>query len=237
MLHIHVRDEAGAPTWRPEFFERVFLDIRRHCPEVILVASTSGRTDNRLEHRAAVLDLDGRAKPDMASLTLGSLNFPHEGSLNAPGTIQALLEKMRARGIRPELEVFEIGMLNYAFHLSRKDLLDEPCYVNLILGSLGTVPGRMHDLCALVHEIPSSWTWAAAGIGTYQLPVNAAALVMGGHVRVGLEDNLYMDFGKKKPATNRLLVERVARIAGELGRPIARPAEVREWLELISPPT
>ncbi|MDD3448232.1 MAG: 3-keto-5-aminohexanoate cleavage protein [Gammaproteobacteria bacterium] len=232
MLHVHARDAGGVHTWRPEPYARIFSAIRRHHPDVILVATTSGRSVPSLECRAAVLELEGEARPDMASLTLGSLNFPRTASCNDPETIQGLARCMVERGIRPELEVFEPGMLNYAFYLLRKGLLRAPCYVNFLLGSLGAMAGRVADLAHLVRDVPADWTWAAAGIGRYQLPINTAAIVMGGHVRVGLEDNLFLDAGKREPASNVALVERVVRISGELERPIATPAQARRLIGL-----
>lgn len=235
MLHIHARDDAGAPTSRPERYGRIFEGIRRHYPDVVLVATTSGRQQGAVEQRAAVLHLEGAAKPDMASLTLGSLNFPSQPSVNAPETIRQLCAIMRERGILPELEVFDLGMLNYGFYLQRKGLLPLDCYVNLMLGSLGTIPGRMGDLAHLVREIPSSWTWSGAGIGRYQLPVNTAAILMGGHVRVGMEDNPYYDYPRRIEASNEQLVGRVARLANELGRPIATCRHTRKRLRLGDP--
>jgi uncharacterized protein (DUF849 family) len=236
MLHIHAREDDGRPSWRPELYERIFCAIRAACPEVVIVATTSGRSDSRFEHRAAVLDLDGPARPDMASLTLGSLNFPESASVNPPDVIQRLALRMRERGVKPELEVFDPGMLNYALYLRRKGLLEEPCYVNLILGSLGGMAARVSDLAYLVRDIPEEWAWAAAGVGRFQLPMNLAGLLMGGHVRVGLEDNLYMDFGKHVPATNLALVERLVRFAAELERPIATPQQTRAMLGLAAVP-
>jgi GNAT superfamily N-acetyltransferase len=188
-----------------------------------------------LEHRSAVLQLEGAAKPDMASLTLGSLNFPGQPSINAPETIQQLCAIMRDRDIMPELEVFDLGMLNYGFYLQRKGLLPKDCYVNLMLGSLGTIPGRVLDLAHLVREIPRGWTWAGGGIGRYQLAVNTASIVMGGHVRVGLEDNPLFDHVQRTDASNEQLVRRLVRLAAELGRPIATPAYVRSRLRLGDP--
>lgn len=232
MLHIHAYDADGTPTWRPESYGRIFETIRSDYPDVVLVATTGGRLHSDLEKRAAVLDLDGRAKPDMASLTLGSLNFPEQASVNAPDTVQQLCLRMREKGILPELEAFDLGMINYAFYLQRKGLLPLQCYMNLLLGSLGTVPGRVLDLAQLVREIPQNWTWAAAGIGRYQLPMNTAAITMGGNVRVGLEDNPFYDYTSRQPASNVALVERLVRISEELGRPIATPTEARSRLKL-----
>jgi 3-keto-5-aminohexanoate cleavage enzyme len=232
MLHIHARCDEGRPDWRPKPYARIFEGIRKHNREVVLIATTSGREHGSFEKRSAVLDLEGSAKPDMASLTLGSLNFPNTASVNAPETIQRLAEHMRKRAITPELEVFDMGMLNYGFYLRRKGFLPLNCYVNLLLGSLGSVPGRVVDLCALVREVPAAWTWAAAGIGRYQLAINTAAIIMGGHVRVGLEDSPLMDYHSAQPATNTALVERIARIAGELGRPLSTCAQTRKRLRL-----
>lgn len=232
MLHIHARDSEGQPEWRPEPYACIFEHIRKHDRDVVLVATTSGRMHGTIEKRAAVLELDGDAKPDMASLTLSSLNFPKTASINAPETIQQLALRMRERNILPELEAFDLGMLNYAFYLRRKGILPYHCYINLLLGSLGSMPGRVLDLAYLVREIPTSWTWGAAGIGRYQLAMNAAAIIMGGNVRVGLEDNPYMDYQDMVPASNVALVERTARIARELGRPISSTIQTRKRLRL-----
>lgn len=232
MLHVHAREADGAPTWRPEVFQRIIEGIRAIAPDVVVVVTTSGRTFTSFEQRSAVLELDGAAKPDMASLTLGSLNFPRSASVNAPDVVCRLATRMQERGIKPELEVFELGMLNYAFHLQRRQLLSGDCYVNFLLGSLGTAPARVLDLCNLVREVPKDWVWAGTGVGRFQLPINVAAMTMGGNVRVGLEDNLFLDAERKEPATNLQLVERLVRIAGEMGRSIATPRQARERLAL-----
>lgn len=232
MLHIHAYEKDGTPSWRPEPFARIFETIRVDYPEVILVATTSGRLHQDFEKRAAVLELDGLAKPDMASLTLCSLNFPQQASINTPEMVQQLCLRMREREIMPELEAFDLGMVNYAFYLQRKGLLPLQCYINLMLGSLGTVPGRVLDLATLVRELPQEWIWSAAGIGRYQLPMNTAAITMGGNVRVGLEDNPFYDYTTRHHASNDALISRLVRITTELGRPIATPAEARRRLKL-----
>ena len=214
----------------PEIFE----GIRRHAPDVVLIATTSGREYGSFEKRSAVLELDGDSRPDMASLTMGSMNFPQTASVNAPETIQRLAARMKEQNILPELEVFDLGMLNYAFYLRRKGMLPMNCYVNLLLGSLGGVPGRVLDLCNLTREIPASWTWAAAGIGRYQLAVNTAAILLGGNVRVGLEDSPFMDYQDMEPADNPALVARISRIARELGRSVSSPAQTRARLGIGS---
>lgn len=232
MLHIHARDKDGKATCQPEVYQTILSSIRKHHPDAVLVATTSGRAGTDFEHRSAVLRLDGSAKPDMASLTLGSMNFPNGASVNSPETILKLIALMNEMDIKPELEVFDMGMLNYAFYLARKQHIKQPCFVNILLGSLGSAPARLQELGLMTREIPASWTWAAAGIGRFQLATNVAAIIAGGHVRVGLEDALYMDTNKHVPATNLALVERIVRISQELGRAIASPADARRMLGL-----
>ena len=232
IVHVHARDEQGRPTHRREYFAPVIEGIRRLDPELIVCATCSGRLVTELDERADVLELEGDARPDMASLTLGSNNFQREASVNPPHVIKALAERMRARGIRPELEVFEPGMLHYARHLSERSFIDEPGYVNVLLGNLGTSPVTPGSLGAFLALMPERWTWAVAGIGRSQLTANLLAIASGGHVRVGLEDNIWWDRDRTELATNPMLVERVVRLADIAERPIATPREVRERLSL-----
>jgi uncharacterized protein (DUF849 family) len=232
LFHLHARDENGQPTWKPEIYREVVLRVRERCPDAVICVSTSGRTFKALEERAAVLDLDGDAKPDMASLTLGSLNFPTQASINEPAMIKALAQRMAERGIVPELEVFDFGMLDYAKYLIERGVLRPPYHFNLLLGSLGTLSATPFHLSSLVMALPAGTTWAGAGIGRYQFFVNSLAIAMGGHVRVGLEDNLFLDTQKEKPASNPALVERLARLAEANGRAIAGPRETRAMIGL-----
>lgn len=232
VLHLHARDEAGEPTWEAEQYGRLIPEIRSRCEGVIVCATTTGRTFRAFRRRAAVLALEGAAKPDAASLTPGSMNFPRRASVNSPSTIRRLAQTLAARGIAAEVEVFEVGMINYAQYLERKGILRAPRYFNLILGSLGTMPARVRDLEYLVSSFPGGAAWMAAGIGRFQLPVNVAAILRGGHVRVGLEDNLHFDAARTVLATNEGLVGRLAEFAARAGRPLATPAEARRLLGL-----
>jgi 3-keto-5-aminohexanoate cleavage enzyme len=236
VVHLHARDADGRPTYRKEVFRETIALVRAAVPDIVVCVTTSGRLFGELEQRAEVLDLDGAVKPDMASLTLGSMNFPREVSVNAPKTIQGLAERMRERGIVPELEVFDAGMLDYAEYLIGRGVLREPFYVNFLLGSLGTLAATPLHLSQLAARVPKGATWAAAGIGRFQLPMNAMAIAMGGHVRVGLEDNLFLDAAKQQPATNLLLIERVAGIARAMERPVATCAQARRRIGLGDPP-
>jgi uncharacterized protein (DUF849 family) len=232
MIHLHAREENQAATWRSDVYREIVLAVRARCPDVIVVVSTSGRTHGAFEQRSDVLNLDGDAKPDMASLTLGSLNFPKQASVNEPSMIRRLADTMRDRGIVPELEVFDFGMLDYAKYLIERGVLREPFYFNLLLGSLGTLSATPFNLASLVMQLPAGSTWAAAGIGRFQFAMNSLAVVTGGHVRVGLEDNLYLDTAKERPATNCDLVNRVARLAAAAERDVATPDEARTIIGL-----
>ncbi len=234
IVHVHARDGDGdgRPSHRAEHFAPIVAGIRAIDPELVVCVTCSGRFAVDLESRAEVLSLEGDAKPDMASLTLGSNNFARQASVNAPETICGLAERMRERGIKPELEVFEPGMVAFGRHLVERGLIEPPCYVNILLGNPGTSRLSPGSLGGFLAELPEDWTWAAAGIGRHQLPANAMAIAAGGHVRVGLEDNIWWDRARTTPATNEQLVQRVARLAEQLERPLATPAEVRARLGL-----
>jgi uncharacterized protein (DUF849 family) len=236
IVHLHPRDAAGNPTQDPVIAAAFIAAVRDAVPDIVVCITTSGRIDPRLEGRAAVLDLDGDVRPEMASLTLGSLNFPKQASVNAPDTIRGLATRMAEREIVAEWEVFDFGMLDFAAYLRTKGLLPDPVYVNLLLGSLGTLAATPLNLALLVERLPAGATWAAAGIGRFQLTVNRLAIAMGGHVRVGLEDNLWFDAARTDPASNPRLIERLVAIARSMGREPATPALVRERLGLPRPP-
>jgi uncharacterized protein (DUF849 family) len=227
MVHLHPRDGLGAPTQSSARAAEFIVAVRSAVPDIVVCITTSGRQDPELDPRAAVLDLEGAARPDMASLTLGSLNFPKQASINAPATIQGLAERMRERGIVPEWEVFDFGMLDYAAYLRERGLLGDPVYVNVLLGSLGTLAATPLNLALMVDRLPAGAIWAATGIGRFQRRVTQWAIAMGGHVRIGLEDNLWFDDDRKDLATNARLVERVVSVARSMGREPATPDAVR----------
>jgi len=232
IVHLHARDDEGAPTWRPDVYRRIVHEVRERCPDVIVCVSTSGRRFAAFEERSAVLDLDGDERPELASLTLGSLNFPGEASVTAPDMIRRLAERMYERGITPELELFDLGMADYLGYLLDREILRPPVYVNILLGSLGTLSASAFNLAATVRALPAETTWSAAGIGRFQLDVNALAVAMGGHVRIGLEDNLWLDRDRTVPATNEALVSRIVDVARTLERPPATPSEARVMIGL-----
>jgi 3-keto-5-aminohexanoate cleavage enzyme len=235
VVHLHARDAKGAPTYRGEIYEEMILGIRGHYPDAVVCVSCSGRNFPEFERRSEVLELTGAARPDLASLTLTSLDFPTGTSQNAPEMVIALGEKMVARGIKPELECFDFGMINAANMLIGNGLLgDPPFYFNLLLGSRYSVPATARHLSNMLEDLPPASIWSAAGIGLFQLPMNALAIAMGGHCRVGLEDNIYRGLDRHELATNLDLVERVAHLAETFGRPLASPARARALLGLGS---
>ena len=235
IIHVHPRDAAGAPTQDVDRAREFLEAIRRAAPELILCATTSGRVISDLARRAAVLDIDGPGRPEMASLTLGSLNFPRQASISAPDTIKGLAMRMAERKIVPEWEIFDLGMIDFADYLRERGMLADPVYANVLLGSLGTLAATPLNLALATERLPPGAVWAGAGIGRFQLKINSLAIAMGGHVRVGLEDNIWYDEGRTRLATNPQLVERVVAIGRAIGREPASPAQVRELLHIPSP--
>jgi 3-keto-5-aminohexanoate cleavage enzyme len=233
VAHLHARDsQTGEPTHRKEVYAEIISGIRRHNRDLILSVSTSGRTIVEFEKRSEVLELTGGLKPDFGSLTLSSLNFNKQASINTPQMIQGLAEKMLARGIRPELEAFDLGMINYAKYLIKKGLIRPPHYFNLILGNIACAQANLLSLGLMVNELPPDSLWSVGGVGDAQLKMNAMAIVAGGGVRVGIEDNIWFDEERTVPASNRELVERVLIIGRALGRRPYPPREARALLGL-----
>ncbi len=230
ILHLHAREADETPTYRKEVYEEIFTGVREECPEVLISGSCSGRLHKEFWQRSQVLD----SQPDLGSLTLGSLNFPKQASVNSPTMIQQLASAMKNRGIIPEMEIFDLGMAEYAHFLIKRELMQPPFYANILLGSLGTLSATPDNLCTVVRALPQGTTWAATGIGRFQFSINSLAVAMGGHVRVGLEDALYYDWKTKRHATNAGLIERVANVARAVGRRIATAEETKEIIGLVA---
>lgn len=229
-VHLHARSGGGEPAWQKDVFADIVSRIRRATPDLIICVTTSGRLESALERRLDVLSLEGELKPDMASLTLSSMNFANSASVNSPETVKALASAMLDRGIVPELEIFDTGMVNYLHYLSGRGLLVEPYVVNFLLGGVATAQATPLDLGMLVERLPDGAIWSAGGIGRAQLPATTMALAAGGGVRIGLEDNLHLDSARTRLATNKELVKRIVDIAHHLGRLPMRPHQMREIL-------
>ncbi|HUQ52138.1 MAG TPA: 3-keto-5-aminohexanoate cleavage protein [Gammaproteobacteria bacterium] len=229
LVHVHVRNDDGTTTSDPEKFGRFLAGIRKHCPDMIVQFSTGGRSGMGKE-RGGMLHL----KPEMASLTTGSVNFAKIIYENHPTLINELASSMLTHDIRPEIEIFDLAMLYNAAKLVAEGLLKTPVHVQFVLGIPGALPADREvlefELRQLTRMCPGA-TWTAAGIGRHQLTVNEWALELGGHCRTGLEDNLKFD-KVRFAASNAELVQRVADLVGKFDRSVATPAEARRILGL-----
>ena len=233
IVHLHARDDRGRPDWRRDAYAEMIPEIRRRCPGIVVCATTSGREVADVDRRGDVLGLEGDARPDMASLTLGSLNFHSGVSASSIDAIETLAARMAECGIRPELEIFDLGMAHMAHRLVGRGVIKPPLYANLMLGFPNSSPSDARSLVSLVQALPvEAAAWAAAGFGSFQLTSGALAIAMGGHVRTGLEDNPWLDGAGTIPATNAALVERAVATAASVDRPIATPEEARAVLGL-----
>lgn len=226
LFHVHARDAAQKPTLEIEAYKANVRAIKAVAPEVILQLSTGARAGKEWEARARPV----RLLPEMGSFTTGSNNLPGIVYENSPPFIEFLARVYQETGVKPEIEVFETGMIANALFLLKKGYLQAPLHFDFVLGAPGAMPGTVKNLQFLSESIPAGATWSVAGIGKAELPLSAAAIAMGGHVRVGLEDNLLLPDGS--PASNPLLVEKIVRIAREIGREIASPGEARRILSL-----
>ena len=232
MVHVHARDHDGIHTADPRLYGRLVESIRDlpEGRELIVCVTTSGRQDASFVSRSGVLDLGGDARPDMASLTLSSMNFAQSASINQPETIRRLAEHMRMRGIKPELEVFDAGMANFAGVLLKEGLLEAPLYVNVLLGNMAGAQADLLQLAAILAALPEGCIVGVAGLGRFQLAANSLGLLAADGVRVGLEDNLWFDQQRTIAADNGALIQRVIAQATLLERPLISRAALRHTL-------
>ncbi|HRN71085.1 MAG TPA: 3-keto-5-aminohexanoate cleavage protein [Candidatus Woesebacteria bacterium] len=233
IVHVHARDKSGRPTWKKDIYAEIIKRIREKQPNVIITVSTSGRNWSEFEKRAEVLELDDDVKPDMATLTMGSMNFVNTASMNSPEMIEKLATTMQENGIKPEFEIFEPGMIHKAnFMLERGMIKDENPYFNIFLGNLGTAPLEVSNVSALLNLLPKNANWAFAGLGRFQLRANVMGLALGGGVRLGLEDNIYFNQEKEALASNQSQIERINKIIDLMDLEISTIEETRVRLGL-----
>lgn len=226
LFHVHARDSKQKPTLDISIFKEIVKNIKKVSPDIIIQLSTGARAGKDWEDRAAPV----RLLPEMASFTTGSNNLPGIVYENSPQFIEFLAGVFKETGVKPEIEVFEAGMINNALHLHRKGLIKSPLHFDFVLGAPGAMSGTVRNLLFLSESIPPDSTWTVAGVGKAQIPLATAAIVLGGHVRIGLEDNLYMP--DKSLASNFKLVKKIVTIAKEIGREIANPDEARSILSI-----
>jgi len=227
IIHLHVRDDDGAPTQSKDRFQTCIDEIKSRCPDVLIMPSTGGALRMSNEERIQPIYLEGI---EIASLDCGTMNFGgDEIFINTENTIKYFVTEMNKRKIKPELECFDKGMIDMALKLHDEGYIKDPMHFNLVLGVNGGIKASARDLVYLVESLPSDSTYTATGIGRHEFPMAIISLIMGGNVRVGFEDNIYISKGKLAES-NAQLVEKVVRIAKELGRDIASPYDTRKIL-------
>lgn len=232
-VHLHARDESnGEPTYKAEVYRKIIEGIRKFTKELVICVSLSGRTFKDFEKRAEPLQLDGDLKPDMGSLTLSSVNFNRIASESAPQMIISLATEMKRRGILAELEAFDVGMINYAKYLERKGLLESPHFFNLLIGNIACAQADLLHIGVMIRDLPDHSFWSLAGIGDCQLMINSIAIIYGGGVRVGLEDNVWYDIDRTKLARNIDLIKRIHSLAEIHERKIMSSNSFRKLLNL-----
>ena len=250
IAHCHVRDpETGAPARKVEYYREVVERIREADTDVVINltagmggALTLGPVEQPLPPLAEGTDMAGATErmehvstllPEICTLDCGTLNFGHGDYVmtNTPSMLRAMAQQMTDLGVRPEIEAFDTGHLWFAKQLVEEGIIEDPVMVQLCMGIPWGAPNDMNTYMAMVNNVPDSWVWSAFSIGRMQMPYVAAAALAGGNIRVGLEDNLYLDRGVF--ATNAQLVERAADIATNMGAKIIGPDAVRERLKLV----
>lgn len=226
IIHLHVREDDGTPTQSKERYKVCMDAIREACPDVIIQPSTGGAVGMTDLERLQPTELH----PEMATLDCGSVNFGgDEVFLNSETTIRNFGKILKERGVKPEIEVFDKGMVDLAIRYQKEGYIDKPMHFDFVLGVQMAATAR--DLAFISSSLPEGSTWTVAGLGRHQFNMAALAIVMGGHVRVGFEDNLYLEKGVLAKS-NGEMVEKVVKLANLLGREVATPAEAREILSL-----
>lgn len=228
VCHLHVRDAEQRPSSDPGLFAAVRDGLREACPQIVVQFSTGAR-GRSMEERFSSLNL----RPEMASLATGSVNFPDRVYDNPPDVVADVAGRMLAANIKPEIEVFDLAMLYAAAELLERGLLAAPPHMQLVMGIKNALPAReslVDFFLAELRDLMPEATWTCAATGRFQLEANRWALARGGHVRTGLEDNLY--FEKGRLTSNAELVARTAALCADYDRHPASPEETRHLLHL-----
>ncbi|XMB86188.1 3-keto-5-aminohexanoate cleavage protein [Mycoplasmatota bacterium WC44] len=226
IIHLHVREDDGKPTQSKERFDKAFKAIKEVCPDVIIQPSTGGAVGMTPDERLQPIEL----KPEMSTLDCGTLNFGgDEIFVNTENDIKEFAKRIYANGVKPELECFEKGHIDMVLRLAKKGYIKSPMHFSFVLGVNGGQSGTLRDFLFLKDSIPTDATYSVAGIGRFEYSLAVASIIEGGHVRVGLEDNIYIRKGVLAKS-NGELVDKVVRLAFEFGREIATPDEARKIL-------
>lgn len=232
IAHCHVRNDDGSPSASPEKFGRLLEGLRKHCPGMIVQLSTGGRSGAG-EERGGMLSL----KPDMASLAVGSNNFPTRVYENPPDLVDWLAGEMKTYGVKPEIEAFDLSHIHQAAQMQADGRLVGPLYVQFVMGVKNAMPVDRETFAFYVETVkrltPDA-SWCGAGIGRHQKTLNAWSLEFGGHTRTGLEDNVRLDRDTLAPS-NAALVRQAVDLCAAQGRPVATWREARAILGLATP--
>ncbi len=229
VCHLHIREDDGTPSARPDVWRETIARVRASCPGMIVMVSTGGAITMNEEERLAGL----AARPDMASLTTGTTNFGEGIFSNPLPLVRRFAQRMAQANIRPEVEIFEVGMIASAQRLAREGLLAEPLHFNIMLGVPGALPGTPAHLLHVINALPAGASWSVGAVGRYQRQVTALAIVLGGHVRVGFEDNVKLT-RTELARSNAEFVASAAALARAYGRPLATPEQARLLLGVPS---
>ena len=228
IIHLHVREDDGTPTQSADRFKVCMDAIYKVCPDIIIQPSTGGAVGMTNDERLQPIIL----KPEMATLDCGTCNFGGDDVfVNTENMIIYFAEKIYALGIKPEVEVFDKGMIDMALRLHKKGIIKSPMHFDLVMGVNGGISASARDIVFMVESLPPDSTWTVAGIGRSEFPMAVFGIIMGGHVRVGFEDNIYLEKGVLAKS-NGELVAKTVRFAKEFGREIASPNEARKILGL-----
>ncbi len=225
IIHVHVRDEDGNPTQSKEVFAAAIKAMEEKNVNAIVQPSTGGAAGMTWEERIQPVYLE----PEMATLDCGTTNFGNDIFVNDLPLMKNFAKEMDKLDILPELECFEVGHIHNALYLKNKGLLNKHLHFDFVLGVPGAMKASVKNLQFMVDQIPEDASWTVAGVGRHQLPMATHAIMMGGHARVGFEDNIYYKKGELAKS-NAQLVERIVRLADELGREVATPDEARKIL-------
>ncbi len=231
-VHLHARNDDETPAYEAEKYASIIEGIRKYQKKLVVCVSLTGRNVTEFEKRTSPLHLTGELKPDMGSLTLSSLNFNKQASMNSPQTIIDIAALMQKYSIKPELEAFDTGMINYAKYLIKKGYIKPPYFFNLILGNIACAQANLLHTGMMINDLPENSFFAIGGIGQNQLKMNSIAISIGSGIRIGLEDNIWFDKARTKLATNTALLKRAKTIIEANERIIMTSEKFRKNLNL-----
>jgi 3-keto-5-aminohexanoate cleavage enzyme len=234
MVHLHVREPDGTPSQSRELFAAAIAAVRARS-DILVQVSTGGAVGMSVDERCGALELSGALRPDMATLTTGTVNFGDEVFSNPRPVVRDIAQRIRSCGAVPEVECFDAGMVDEALALAREGLLSLPAHFDFVLGVPGALGASPEALRFLISRLPEGCSWTVAAMGRHELPFAELAIKLGGNARVGLEDNIYLRKGVLAKGSHEL-VGAVSEAATRLGRPLADPGLARKLLRLKERP-